>query len=67
MPSAIRQSLAGAELMTSPAAASRGQVVLVVLGDETDPAILAGVVEGLAGQATGVVVAGDTDSAAVIG
>jgi hypothetical protein len=55
---AIRQSLDGAELMTSPQGAARAPVVLVVLGQPVDPAILSGVVEGLADKATGVVVAG---------
>ncbi|GAA1160273.1 copper transporter [Nocardioides aquiterrae] len=55
---AIRQSLDGAELMTSPQGAARAPVVLVVLGQRVDPAILSGVVEGLAAKATGVVVAG---------
>ena len=47
--------------------ATRGQVVLVVLGDEADPAILSGLGSGLATKATGVVVAGDTASAAPAG
>ena len=55
---AIRQSLDGAELMASPQGAARAPVVLVVLGQQVDPAILSGVVEGLADKATGVVVAG---------
>lgn len=60
---AVRQSLAGADLLTSPEGALRAPAVLVVLGDQTDPAILAGIVAGLAERATGVVVAGDTASA----
>jgi hypothetical protein len=63
----IRQSLAGAELMTSPETAVRAPVVLVVLGDRVDPAILSGLVSGLAAKATGVVVAGDTTSATPAG
>lgn len=63
----IRQSLAGAELMTSPETAARAPVVLVVLGDDLDPAILSGLVSGLAAKATGVVVAGDTASATPAG
>ena len=59
----IRQSLDGADLMTSPEGAVRAPAVLVVLGRSTDPAILSGVVSGLAAKATGVVVAGDTASA----
>jgi Copper transport outer membrane protein, MctB len=38
--------------------------VLVVLGDESDDAILSGLMTGLAGKAAGVVVAGDTESGA---
>lgn len=64
---AVRESLSGAELMSSPSTASRGQVVLVVLGDQTDPAILTGLVSGLAAKVTGVVVAGDTADAAAGG
>lgn len=63
----VRESLSGAELLTSPQDASRGQVVLVVLGDDVDPAILSGIVSGLAAKATGVVVAGDTASATASG
>lgn len=61
---AVRQSLAGAELLSSPEGAVRAPAVLVVLGDETDPAILSGLVAGLADRATGVVVAGDADGLA---
>jgi hypothetical protein len=60
---AVRESLSGAELLTSPDDAPSASVVLVVLGDEVDPAILSGLVSGLAARATGVVVAGDTASA----
>jgi hypothetical protein len=63
----IRQSLEGAELMTSPETAVRAPLVLVVLGDQVDPAILSGLVSGLAATATGVVVAGDTTSATPAG
>ena len=63
----IRQSLAGAELMTSPEISARGPVVLVVLGDDVDPAILSGLMSGLAAKATGVVVVGDTASATPAG
>jgi hypothetical protein len=59
----VRQSLDGADVLTSPQGAVRAPAVLVVLGRSTDPAILAGVVSGLADKATGVVVAGDTASA----
>ena len=65
--SSVRQSLAGADLVQSPEDAARAQVVLVVLGDATDPAILSGLVSGLAAQATGVVVAGNAASAAASG
>lgn len=60
---AVRESLAGADLLTSPDDAARAPAVLVVVGDPVDPAILAGVVAGLAERATGVVVAGDTEAA----
>ena len=59
----VRQSLAGAELLTSPEGAARAPLVLVVLGRTTNPAILSGLVGGLAAKATGVVVAGDATSA----
>ncbi len=58
----IRQSLAGAQIMNSPGEATRTALVLVVLGDDADDAILSGVLSGLAAKATGVVVAGDTRS-----
>jgi hypothetical protein len=61
--SSVQQSLAGADLLNSPAKASPGSVVLVVLGDRTDPAILSGMLSGLSTKATGVVVAGETASA----
>ena len=60
----VRQSLAGAELLTSPEGAVRAPVVLVVLGKTTNPAILSGLLAGLAAKATGVVVAGETAAAA---
>ena len=60
---AVRQSLAGAELLSSPEGAPRAPAVLVVLGDDTDPAILSGVVAGLADRATGVVVVGGAAAA----
>ena len=59
----IRQSLAGAQLVTSPkqadplVAGARG-----ARSPGTDEAILSGILSGLATVATGVVVAGDTDS-----
>lgn len=59
----VRQSLAGAELLSSPDGAMRAPLVLVVLGEPTNPAILAGLVDGLAATAAGVVVVGDAASA----
>ncbi len=59
----VRQSLVGAELLSSPEGAVRAPIVLVVLGKTTNPAILSGLLAGLAGKATGVVVAGDAASA----
>jgi hypothetical protein len=61
---AVQQSLAGAELVDTSKEATPGDVVLVILGDHTDPAILAGLATGLAAKATGVVVAGDTAAGA---
>lgn len=58
----VRQSLAGADLVTSPQQARRAPLVLVVLGSAVDPAILSGLLSGLAEEATGVVVAGDEAS-----
>ena len=58
----IRQSLSGADLLSSPADAQRTPLVLVVLGDDVDDAILSGLLSGLAAKATGVVVAGDAAS-----
>lgn len=60
--SSVRQSLAGAELLTSPDKAKSAGLVLVVLGTEVDGAIVAGLVGGLAAKATGVVVVGAADS-----
>jgi hypothetical protein len=61
----IVDSLSGAGLMTKPEEVTRkAPLVLLVLGDDAgDPAsdaILAGLAQGLAAQATGVVVAGST-------
>ncbi len=61
---AVRDSLAGAELVDTSKDAKPAEVILVVLGDRADPAILAGIASGLAAKATGVVVAGDTASGA---
>ena len=60
---AIADAVSGAGLMTQPDDVSRrAPLVLLVLGDdagdEGSDAILAGLVEGMAAQATGVVVAG---------
>jgi hypothetical protein len=60
---AIRESLAGADLVGSPKGAKAAGLVLVVLGDRTDPAILGGVAAGLAAKAP-LVVAGETGTAA---
>lgn len=62
---AVRESLAGADLVDSPAEAKTGELVLVVLGDPADPAIVAGLATGLAGKAT-VVVAGDADELSAV-
>ena len=60
--SSVRQSLAGAELLSSPGETRPAGLVLVVLGKDVDDAILSGLVAGLAARATGVVVAGDAQS-----
>jgi len=67
----IRQSLGDAELLTSPADVRNAPLILVVLppGDEgaadnlATKTMLSGIVNGLASNAAGVVVAGDEDSA----
>lgn len=70
---AVRQSLAGAELMISPEEdAATAPLVLVVLGDDSaasgstesdlNGAILSGLLAGLSAKSNGVVVAGDTES-----
>lgn len=64
---AIRESLVGADLLASPDEADRAPVVVLVLGRHTDPAILAGLVSGLAAQTTGLVVAGTSAAAATAG
>lgn len=64
---AVRESLAGAELLDPPVEVGPAELVLVLLGDRTDPAVLAGVVSGLAAHAPGVVVAGETATAAAGG
>ena len=63
---AVRESLAGADLVGSPKDASPAALVLVVLGGDTEPAILGGLASGLAATAP-VVVAGTTAAAAADG
>ena len=61
----IRESLAGADLVVSPEGEpGLAPLVLVVLGDNADDDILAGLLSGLASRAVGVVAAGDTRSGA---
>jgi len=60
--SSIRESLAGADLVSSPDQAASAPLVLVVLGRGADPAITSGLMSGLATKATGVVVAGASSS-----
>jgi hypothetical protein len=64
---AVRESLAGAELLDTPADVGPAGLVLVVLGDRTDPAVLGGIATGLAAKAPGVVVAGETATGAANG
>ena len=67
----VRESLAGAELLTSPADVRNAPLVLIVLppgeeGAESSLAtrtILSGLVSGIGHNAAGVVVVGDEDSA----
>jgi hypothetical protein len=67
----IREGLAGADLLNAPADVRNAPLVLVVLpsGRKSDPeslavrTILSGLVNGMASNAVGVVVAGDEDSA----
>jgi hypothetical protein len=61
--SAVRESLAAGELLTTGADdAAKAPLVLVVLGDDADPDVLAGLLAGLVRGASGLVVAGDTAS-----
>lgn len=60
---AVRKSLAAGELLqAADDGATRAPLVLVVLGDDADPDVLAGLLEGLARTSSGVVVAGDSAS-----
>ena len=67
----VRESLAGAELLTSPADVRNAPLVLIVLPPGEDGAesslatrtILSGLASGIAHNAAGVVVVGDEDSA----
>lgn len=57
----VRQSLAGAGLLSAPDGdPRRAPLVLVVLGDDADDAILTGLLAGLAERSVGVVAVGDT-------
>ncbi len=61
---AIRQALAGAELASGPKGDfKKSPLVLVVLGDDVDDDVLAGLLAGLAGRSVGVVTVGNTDAA----
>ncbi|WP_153337237.1 MULTISPECIES: copper transporter [unclassified Nocardioides] len=60
----VRQSLVAGELLTATDEDARlAPLVLLVLGDDAEPTVLAGLVSGLATTATGVVVAGDSGAA----
>ena len=67
----VRESLAGAELLTSPADVRNAPLVLIVLPPGQDGAesslatrtVLSGLASGIAHNAAGVVVVGDEDSA----
>jgi len=50
------------KLVTTPSVQSTASLALIVLGDHVDPTILAGIVQGTATRAHGVVVAGSTGS-----
>ena len=61
---AILQSLAGAELVSGPEDdGRRAPLLLVVLGDDVDDDVLAGLLAGLAARSVGVVAVGDTAAA----
>ncbi len=60
----VRQGLVGADLLaTSDAEASRAPLVLLVLGEDTDPDVLTGLASGLATVAGGTVLAAGSESA----
>lgn len=60
----VRQGLAGADLLAgSDPEADRAPLVLLVLGDDTDPDVLSGLVSGLATVAGGTVLAAGSSSA----
>lgn len=60
----LRQGLAGADLISSSdPEVARAPLVLLVLGDDTDPDVLAGLVSGLATVSGGTVVAAGSASA----
>jgi hypothetical protein len=61
----VRESLKAAKLTTDVGTAALAPLVLVVLGSDLDDAIVGGLVQGIAGQVHGVVVAGNTRSADV--
>lgn len=60
--STVRESLLAAKLTSDPGTAPVAPLVLLVLGSNLDDTIVTGLVEGLAAQAHGVVVAGGTGS-----
>jgi Copper transport outer membrane protein, MctB len=61
--SAIRQAMAGAELTVNPKGSpQKSPLVLVVLGEDTDDDVIAGLLAGLSARAAGVVAVGDTES-----
>jgi hypothetical protein len=61
--SAIRQALAGAELTVNPKGSpQKAPLVLVVLGDDHDDDVVAGLLSGLSVRPTGVVAVGDTEA-----
>jgi hypothetical protein len=59
-----QETLAAAKLAAVSGPRKPGALVLVVLGSATDPAALGGLLDGISAKTTGVVLAGDTASAA---